>query len=244
MNLTNIEDTATLHVTDIRNVFAKKFVNNDFVIDKSGCSTIDIIGARFEADESVVFGLANEGYVRKELEWYLSQSLNVNDLEDTPKIWKDVSDKDGYINSNYGWCVFSKDNISQYENCLMELRRNPLSRRAVMIYNRPSMWVDYNKNGMSDFMCTFSTQHFIRDGKLISLVFMRSNDVVFGYRNDYAWQKYVHDALAGDLEVEAGTIIWNAGSLHLYDRHFYLVDHYVKTGIWGITHREYKNIYE
>ena len=52
---------------------------------------------------------------------------------------------------------------------------------------------------------------------------MRSNDVVFGYKNDYAWQKHVLDMLAADLFVEPGEIYWNAGSLHVYSRHFHLI---------------------
>jgi thymidylate synthase len=83
--------------------------------------------------------------------------------------------------------------------------------------------MDYNANGMSDFMCTNAVQYMIRDGKLNAVVQMRSNDVVFGYKNDYAWQKFVLDKLAADLEVTPGRIIWNAGSLHVYERHFKLV---------------------
>jgi len=52
---------------------------------------------------------------------------------------------------------------------------------------------------------------------------MRSNDVVFGYKNDYAWQVHVHEQLANDLGVIPGEIHWNVGSLHVYERHFNLV---------------------
>ena len=83
--------------------------------------------------------------------------------------------------------------------------------------------MDYNLNGMSDFMCTNAVQYLYRNGKLNAVVQMRSNDVVFGYKNDYAWQKFVLDKLAADLETDPGKIIWNAGSLHVYERHFKLV---------------------
>jgi len=53
---------------------------------------------------------------------------------------------------------------------------------------------------------------------------MRSNDVVFGYRNDYAWQKYVADCLTEDLRLtKEPKIVWHVGSLHVYERHFNLV---------------------
>jgi thymidylate synthase len=52
---------------------------------------------------------------------------------------------------------------------------------------------------------------------------MRSNDVVFGYKNDYYWQEYVLKKLAKDLDVEVGTIMWNVTSLHVYEKHFHLI---------------------
>jgi thymidylate synthase len=113
---------------------------------------------------------------------------------------------------------------SQYEQALQELKKNPESRRAIMIYTRPSMWLDYNKNGRSDFMCTNAVQYLLRNGKLHAVVQMRSNDAVFGYKNDRAWQQHVLEKLAGDLGVPVGDLYWNVGSLHVYARHYHLVD--------------------
>ena len=76
---------------------------------------------------------------------------------------------------------------------------------------------------MSDFMCTNAVQYLIRDGKVNALVYMRSNDAVFGYKNDYAWQKYVLDSVANDLGLSVGNLYWNVSSLHVYERHFDLI---------------------
>jgi thymidylate synthase len=93
-----------------------------------------------------------------------------------------------------------------------------------MIYTRPNMWQDYNKNGRSDFMCTNDVQYMIRNGALQAVVQMRSNDAVFGYKNDRAWQLHVLTKLANDLQVPVGHLYWNVGSLHVYSRHYHLVD--------------------
>jgi thymidylate synthase len=53
---------------------------------------------------------------------------------------------------------------------------------------------------------------------------MRSNDVVFGYKNDYAWQRHVLQSVANSLHKETGTITWQVQNLHVYERHFHLVD--------------------
>lgn len=235
-----------LHTADIREEFksilaAKKFtsVNRESTMTNlTGSTTIEIIGATFIADEPSIFGKVNEDYIKREEEWYYSRSRNVNDIPGgAPQIWKAVADSDGYINSNYGWCIFSHENgfvgaglpldgveDSQYKRTLNELIANPESRRAVMIYTRPQMWLDYNYKGRSDFMCTNVVQYLVRDGVLHSVVQMRSNDAVFGYKNDWAWQKHVLDRLAFDLDLPVGNIYWNVGSLHVYARHYHLVD--------------------
>ena len=211
-------------VSDIRQYFIDELNAERFVTDKTGVKTIELVGANFVADEPLIFGAVNEDYVERELAWYKSKSLYVKDIPGkTPAIWEAVADKDGKINSNYGWCIWSDDNHGQYWKVYHELAYNRDSRRAVMIYTRPTMHEDYNSNGMSDFMCTNAVQYLIRDDVLNVIVQMRSNDVVFGYRNDFAWQDHVAALLENALCCKDRKIIWNVGSLHVYERHFDLV---------------------
>lgn len=211
-----------LKVEHIRDHFIEELKYGRFVTDKTGVKTIEMLGATFEANHPTIFGEVNDDYVERELAWYKSMSLSVNDIPGkTPAIWQQVADENGYINSNYGWAIWHEDNFSQYANVLKELRTNPNSRRAVMIYTRPTMWYDYNFNGMSDFMCTNAVQYMIRDDQLVAVVQMRSNDVVFGYRNDYAWQLHVANQLSDELGLKTWPkIIWHVGNLHVYERHF------------------------
>lgn len=214
-----------LTVQDIREMFIQKLQNEDFVVDKSGVKTVEIMGVSYIADEEVIFGTLNKDYAEKELQWYLSESLNVYDIPKTPVIWRNVCDKNGFINSNYGWCVFSKENGEQYKHCLRTLRRDKDSRRAMMHYTRPSMQWDYNSNGMSDYMCTNHVQVLIRNNKLNYILSQRSCDSIFGYKNDIYWANFIHNKLLNDLkedypELELGDLIHQVGSLHVYERHF------------------------
>jgi len=217
-------------VGDIRAALTMKFLDGDFVTDKTGVKCVEIMGANFIADEPVIFGNLSQDYIRREIAWYKSTSRYVYDIPGvTPKIWEQVADRNGFIHSNYGWCVWSADNDNQFYHCQEALIADKDTRRATMIYTRPSMQVDYKEDGMSDFMCTYATQYMIRDNKLHAFVMMRSNDAVFGYKNDYAWQKYVRDDLHQSLLptyplLEIGDIHWNAVSLHVYERHFNLID--------------------
>jgi thymidylate synthase len=210
-------------VSDIRKKFNLMNRFGDYVIDKSGAKTVEIINASFEADEPFIIREPNEDYIKREIEWYESQSLYVDDIPgETPQIWKDVASNLGFVNSNYGFLAYSQDNWCQYEEVIRELNENPDSRRANMIYTRPSIWEDYMVDGMSDFICTNNVQYFIRNNTLITSVYMRSNDAVFGYNNDLAWQTHIrnkiHEAL--DVTYNIGPIYWNVGSLHVYERHF------------------------
>lgn len=210
-----------LTTNDIKNKLIEQYNNSNFVTDKSGVKTVEIIGANFIADKPFILREQNNEYIERELAWYKCQSLYVKDIPgNTPEIWNKIASSDGKINSNYGWCIFSDENHNQYDNVLNELKINRDSRRASMIYNRPSMHIDYKLNGMNDFICTFSNQFFIRNDKLVSLYIMRSNDAIFGYNNDYAWAKWVQEKLANDLSIEPGDLIWSASSLHVYERHF------------------------
>lgn len=215
-------------IADIREEFKHLLHSDDYVIDKSGDRTLEIVGQSYIVDEDVIFGTLNEDYAQKELQWYLSESLNVYDIPKTPQIWRQVCDKNGYINSNYGYCIFSKENGEQYKHCLRALRKDRDSRRAMMHYTRPSMQWEYNKNGMSDYCCTNHTQILIRDNKLIYILSQRSCDALYGFKNDIYWAKYVHNKLLEDLkedypELVLGDLIHQVGSLHIYERHFSLV---------------------
>ena len=212
----------------VREYFRHELNNKNFVEDRNGGKTIEMIGASFLANDNAIFGKPNQDYIDAEIEWYESQSTNIFDIysesgKEPPKAWQDTANVHGEINSNYGHLIYSDKYHNQYDQVLDELSYNPDSRRASMIYTRPSIWMEYNDQFKNDFICTNSVTYYIRDNKLNCVVQMRSNDVIFGYRNDYAWQKYVLDKLSWDLHVQSGDIHWQVQNLHVYERHFELV---------------------
>lgn len=215
-------------IDQIKTYFINELKNENFTIDKTGAKTIELIGASFYADEGAIFGKPNYEYIDRELDWYESQSTNINDIygsdREPPEAWKYSANDHGEINSNYGLLVFGEKYYEQFEQVVQELKTNPDSRRASMIYNRPSIWKEYNENGKNDFICTNAVTYYIRDNKLQATVQMRSNDVIFGYRNDWAWQRFMMEEVMHELELdELGDMIWQVQNLHVYERHFHLV---------------------
>lgn len=224
-------------VADIRQYFIDELNDEAFTIDKTGQKTIEMLGASFLADEYAIFGEPNVEYINKEIEWYESESSNINDIygpdRDPPAAWQYAADDHGNINSNYGLLTFSPKYFSQFDNVVRELIRNPDSRRACMVYNRPSIWAEYCENGKSDFICTNAVTYYIRNEELQAVVQMRSNDVVFGYKNDFAWQRYMMQKVCDGInystdrmfedDIQPGFLQWQVQNLHVYERHFHLV---------------------
>ena len=212
---------------DIAEIFVNALDNKEFTKDRTGCKTIEIIGASFLADKPAIFGKPNEEYIEHELMWYQEQSTNINDIyrgtRTPPKAWQMSANQHGEINSNYGHLIFSDKFYNQFDRVVNELNTNPDGRRSTMVYNRPSIWTEYNENGKNDFICTNAVTYYIRNEELQAVVQMRSNDVIFGYKNDYAWQRYVMDKISKKLGIESGFMHWQVQNLHVYERHFHLV---------------------
>jgi thymidylate synthase len=206
-----------------------KLLNEDFIIDKNGSKLVELIAPRFELDpsiESIDIGVrkTNEKYVNEEKTWYLSHELNI-DKVDHVKIWKECSDKNNEINSNYGYLVFGRGNFNQFDHCLNTLINHKESRQAIIIYNRPSIHYEATSFNCRDFICTMFQQFFIRNNKLECITSMRSNDCIFGTFNDIPWFHFVimkmkEELKKNNINIELGRHIFMPNSWHCYERHF------------------------
>ena len=190
----------------------------------------ELLGVKVIFDPNNEHLPAIEQYVNAEMRWYLSQDLNIKGhagIEDN-KIWRTVASPDGNVNSNYGWCVYSSENYDQFHCALRAICDNIFTKRASMIYSRPSIHFDWNDDvhAHKDAICTIYTQVEIRmvdnDYVMDYHVHMRSNDAWYGMRNDYRWHVFVMKELARRVELKTGKHIklgfirWFADSLHIY----------------------------
>lgn len=204
--------------------------NEDFIVDSQGGRTAELIGTRIvfnvtQATMDFDVKKTNTDYVKRELGWYLSGSLNIHPIMDGVKIWEHISDPRGYVNSNYGHLIFSEDNGCQYKNCVERLLANRHTKRAVMIYTRPTMWKDCHRGGMDDFICTDGVQCTVRGNSLIYMVKQRSCDLIYGLFNDLAWHQFVASMIVDTLKLplEKAVIVYFPFNLHVYEKHFRLI---------------------
>jgi thymidylate synthase len=180
----------------------------------------------------------NYGFAVGELCWYLRGDYDLETMLYYNKRMVQFSDDGERINSAYGHRLFKnrwhydspKDDRSQWDNIVDELKRDPDSRRAVMHINEPrDLWWAVDR-GSKDVPCTMSLQLLIRDRKLHMHVLMRSNDVVWGLPYDVfsftcLQESFLYKLQAAGVPVDdLGTYNHTAGSLHVYDTHFTMAE--------------------
>lgn len=151
-------------------------------------------------------------YAVGELLWYLSGSNKVSDISKYSSVWERLSDDGEHVNSAYGHRIFSHFGFDQWEHVKDLLRKDPMSRQAVIHIK------DASNKPTKDLPCTVSLQFFIRDNKLYMLTYMRSNDLWMGFTYDVFNFTALQVKMAMELGVELGTYTHVAGSLHLYKR--------------------------
>ena len=229
-----------------------KIINKEFVNTGANASQtvgqetyVELIARKVQLDPYAPYIYIDKNfqtpkkYVKAELDWYKSMDLSIighEGIESNPT-WQSCCTKDDKkeINSNYGWCVFSEENGSQYDNCLEVLKKDKTTRNAIIMYNRPKIYKDYKRDGMHDMICTMYSHFFIRYNRLYMIHNMRSNDVRYGFIcSDLAWNCFVYQNMYEDLkstypDLEVGTIIWTSDSMHLYSRHFEDLKNFVES---------------
>jgi thymidylate synthase len=173
----------------------------------------------------------NLTYAVQEFLWYCRGDRQDSSILEHATMWKKLQQKDGGFNSNYGQYIFkpyaTPEGVkhSQFDQVVDELVANPDSRRSCMVLLNP--WHLYSSN--SDIVCTYALQFFIRDDALDMHVFMRSNDVVWGLTNDAFCFNMIQRMVCAALRIrqypllQVGSYTHNAGTLHVYKRHYGLV---------------------
>ena len=160
----------------------------------------------------------NPDYATTEWLWYLSQHKNTQNIGKMAKIWDMIKDENGECESNYGEYLIPS---GQWSWVINELITDPDSRRATIAINQP-----YHKGkNPKDIPCTQYIQFFIRNGKLDMGVYLRSNDVIYGFCNDIFTFSLFQQLMCNDLkhlgvDVELGEYHHHAGSMHIYERHY------------------------
>lgn len=167
-------------------------------------------------------------YIAAEFLWYFMGRNDVEWISKYAKFWEHIQNPDGTVNSSYGNLLFTRKNehgLSQYEWALQSLVKDKDTRQAVLHFNLPVHQSFDNK----DFVCTMYGIFQIRDNRLNFTIHMRSNDAILGLPTDIAFFATLQMQMLNHLKdnyptLELGTYTHIANSLHIYERHFDIVD--------------------
>ena len=155
----------------------------------------------------------NVKYAEAEWQWYLSGDPSISKLGAiyglVPKIWQQMADSLGLVRSNYGWQWQRKNQI---DKVVAMLKDNPKTRQAaISIYDGKEIDT-YRK----DTPCTYAIQFTVLNNKLNMSVYMRSNDLWYGFCNDQYQFASLQEMISERTGYEIGTYYHHAHNLHLY----------------------------
>jgi len=205
-----------------------------------GLETKELIEKKLSLDTTNLYSVDSvrelpliKKYLFGELSWYFSGSRDVDDIAKYSKFWNKIKNEDGTVNSNYGHLVFYKSNKycnTQYNWVKDQLIIDQFSRKAVILYNDKDLYYYNNK----DFCCTQLQQFFIRNGKLHSIIYIRSSDMIKGLTFDIPFWSIVQQQLLFDLkdkygDLELGGLSINIGSVHIYKNDLELVKNMINS---------------
>jgi len=217
-----------MNIIDIimRNTFetaneAYEYMHNEIItngVEFAGTKALFNIGFTIEDPTNKVITNKerkwNQKYAAAEWAWYLSGDPNIVKLGQLygkiPPIWERMADENGEVNSNYGYQWKRHD---QLENVINMLKQNPNTRQAaISIYDGKAI-----HQYAYDTPCTYAVQFTIVQSKLYMSVYMRSNDLWYGFCNDQYQFASLQEMVAERLNLPVGTYYHHAHNLHLYN---------------------------
>ncbi len=153
-------------------------------------------------------------YAEAEWQWYMSGDPSIKKLGEIygkiPAIWERMADADGNVRSNYGWQWKRNDQIHYIVGKLRE--HKDTRHAAISIY-------DCKEHGTyrNDTPCTYAVQFTILNDLLNMSVYMRSNDLWYGFCNDQYQFSNLQKLVAERLNMDIGWYYHHAHNLHLYN---------------------------
>ena len=153
-------------------------------------------------------------YAEAEWQWYLSGDPSIDKLGDIygkiPPIWERMADSDRNVNSNYGYQWNRNDQIHYVVG---KLREQPDTRHAAISIYDCKEYAKYR----NDTPCTYAVQFTIINNKLCMSVYMRSNDVWYGFCNDQYCFSMLQKMIAERLSIDVGWYYHHAHNMHIYN---------------------------
>jgi thymidylate synthase len=206
--------------------------------DRTGTGTTSVFGRQIRHDLSKGFPLLTTKKlhfrsIANELIWFLNGDTNVRWLnENGVSIWNEWATEDGELGPVYGkqwtaWPTKDGGTINQIDYVVDTLKRNPNSRRILFHGWNPEFLPDESvgpkENAKQGRMalppCHLLYQFYVVNGKLSSLLYIRSSDSFLGLPYNIASLALLTHMLAQQCDLVPHEIVVSIGDLHAYSNH-------------------------
>lgn len=193
--------------------------------DRTGTGTISVFGyqMRFDLQKGFPLLTTKKLHTRSifhELLWFLKGETNIKYLKDNKvSIWDEWADEHGELGPVYGkqwrsWEAADGTTIDQISNVIAEIKKNPDSRRLLVVAFNPS---DISKMALPP--CHAFFQFYVADGKLSCQLYQRSADIFLGVPFNIASYALLVHMVAQVCNLEVGEFIHTLGDAHIYSNH-------------------------
>lgn len=193
--------------------------------DRTGTGTISVFGyqMRFDLEEGFPLLTTKKLYTRAifhELLWFLKGDTNIKYLQDNKvTIWDEWADEEGNLGPVYGkqwrsWETPDGRKIDQIVNVVEQIKKNPDSRRLLVVAFNPS---DVDKMALPP--CHAFFQFYVANGKLSCQLYQRSADIFLGVPFNIASYALLVHMIAQVCGLKPGEFIHTLGDAHIYSNH-------------------------
>ncbi|MCZ8184796.1 MAG: thymidylate synthase [Beijerinckiaceae bacterium] len=193
--------------------------------DRTGTGTLSLFGAQMRFDLAEGFPLVTTKKLHlksiiHELIWFLAGDTNIRYLkENGVSIWDEWADANGDLGPVYGrqWRSWAKPDggvVDQIAELLVEIRRNPDSRRLIV-----SAWNPADIPDMALAPCHCLFQFHVAQGRLSCQLYQRSADLFLGVPFNIASYALLTHMIAQVTGLKPGDFVHSFGDVHLYSNH-------------------------
>ena len=193
--------------------------------DRTGTGTLSVFGyqMRFNLEEGFPLVTTKKCHLRSiihELLWFLKGDTNISYLKQNGvSIWDEWADENGNLGPVYGkqwrsWQTPDGRTIDQISNLVSGLKKNPDSRRHLVVAFNPS---DVDKMALPP--CHAFFQFYVAKNKLSCQLYQRSADVFLGVPFNIASYALLTLMMAQVCGYTPGEFVHTLGDAHLYSNH-------------------------
>jgi thymidylate synthase len=199
--------------------------------DRTGTGTFSLFGAQMRFDLKAGFPLVTTKKLHlksiiHELIWFLAGDTNIRYLkEHGVSIWDEWADEKGNLGPVYGqqwrsWATPDGRTIDQIAQLLIDLRRNPDSRRLIVSAWNPA---DVPRMALAPCHCLFQfyvvTPPGAKRPQLSCQLYQRSADLFLGVPFNIASYALLTHMIAQVVDMELGDFVHSFGDVHIYSNH-------------------------